>query len=307
MSHISTIQKKEVNTMKRFSIWMIVFVASMGMVAPFAWSVDKPDFTDPDAVLKNMRDMLDECSNSRCRDCMVKCGYGIKTLKNFLKANPGGDPSILKQRWQPCFEAHRDADIKPSAGAEGKKAPKEKAKVAKARPTHDRSKFVVSGLQLGGDMNTQRSRFFYLQAYGFHKKTKAEHYDGILQKGKSSPGPDIIRNYKCLIREKPVYIHFEATGDGRIYMIQFEQKEDMEVDEVKAAMIKRYGKPSKQHGNYIYWGCDRGPQEGFCVKANVSARALTIWANDEDIKNAAYKAYRKNVLKVRGVKNGAKF
>ena len=293
--------------MKRFCMWMIVFVASMCMVVPLAWCGDKPDFTNSDAVLKNMRAMLDECSKSRCRDCMVKCGYGLKTLKNFLKANPGGDPSILKQRWQPCFEAHRDADIKPSASVADKKVPSAKVKVAKAKPTYDRSKFVVSGLQLGGDMNTQKSRFFYLEAYGFHKKTKLEHYDGILQRGKSSPGPDLIRNYKCSIREAPVYIHFEATGAGRIYMIQFEQKEDMEVENVKAALIKRYGKPSKHHGNYIYWGCEKGPQEGFCVKANVSTRSLTIWAHDEDIKNAAYKAYRKNVLKAKGVKSGAKF
>jgi hypothetical protein len=239
---------------------------------------------------------------------MVACGYNLKTLKNFLKANPGGDPSIMKQRWQTCFEAHRDAGLKiPESVAEEKKAPEKKAKVAKAKPVYDRSRFVVSGLLLGGDMNTQKSRFFLLEAYGYHKKTKLEHYDGILSRGKTSPGPDIIRNYKGMIREAPVYVHFEATSDGRVYMIQFEQKEDMEVDSVTAALRKRYGKPSKHHGNYLYWGCEKGPQEGFCVKANVGNRSLTIWAHDEDIKNAAYKAYRKNVLKAKGVKSGAKF
>jgi hypothetical protein len=238
---------------------------------------------------------------------MVTCGFNLKTLKKFLKTNPGGDPAMFEKRWKACFEAHQKANIKPPAKAPEKKAPSKKGKAAKARPAYDRSKFVVSGLLLGGDMNTQRSRFFYLEAYGFHKKTKLEHYDGILQRGKSSPGPDIIRNYKCSIREAPVYIHFEATSDGRVYKIQFEQKEDMEVDNVRAALIKRYGKPSKQHGNYIYWGCERGPLEGFCVKANVSNRALTIWADDADLKNAAYKAYRKKVLNAKGVKSGAKF
>ena len=40
----------------------------------------------------------------------------ISTLKNFLKSNPGGDPSIFQQRWQPCYDAFRDADgnINPS-------------------------------------------------------------------------------------------------------------------------------------------------------------------------------------------------
>ncbi|OEU78195.1 MAG: hypothetical protein BA865_07655 [Desulfobacterales bacterium S5133MH4] len=353
--------------MKRFCNCLVV-VISICVVVSLAWCGDKPDFTNPDAVLKDIRAKIDECGKSGCKDCMAKCGYALKTLKNFLKANPGGDPGILKQRWQPCYEAHRDADLKTagSPATEGmpdfrnheavvaslkalrakcgndgacikecdyvlgmihnyrhdnphfvtlrrskwescrNKVPGAIVKVAK-KPSCDRSKFVVSGLQLGGDMNTQKNRFFLLEAYGFHKKTTLEHSDWILRKGESKPGPDLIRNYKGSIREAPVYIHFEATGDGRIYMIQFEQKKDMEVDDVKAALIKRYGKPSKQHGNYIYWGCDRGPQEGFCVKANVSARALTIWAHDEDIKNAAYNAYRKDVLRAKGVKSGAKF
>jgi hypothetical protein len=117
----------------------------------------------------------------------------------------------------------------------------------------------------------------------------------------------VIRNYKGLIREAPVYIHFEATADGRIYMIQFEQKEDLEIDQIKAALIKRYGKPNKHHGNYLYWGCKGGPQEGFCVKAHLSATNMTIWAFDEDLKKAAFKDYGKRVLKAKGIKAGPKF
>ena len=293
--------------MRRFAMWMLLFAVSICTAAPMAWCREKPDFTNPDAVLKDMRTMLDECSESRCRDCMVKCGYGIKTLKNFIKANPEGDPSILEQRWRPCFEAHRDADIKTGPSAAEKKAPKATANKAEARPKYDRTQFVVSGLQLGGGMDAQKGRFHLLKAYGYFKKTNQEYSDQVFYNGKTRPGPDVIRNYEGSIREAPVYIFFEATTDGRIYKIQFEQKEDMEVESVKEALITRYGKPSKHHGNYLYWGCDRGPQAGFCVKANVSARSLTIWANDEDIKKAAHKAYRKNVLKAKGVKSGAKF
>ena len=78
--------------MKRVCLWMMVFVASMCMVVPLAWCGDKPDFNNPDAVLKNMRVMLDECSNARNRNCMVTCGFGLKTLKRSLKTNPAGDP-----------------------------------------------------------------------------------------------------------------------------------------------------------------------------------------------------------------------
>lgn len=293
--------------MRRSFMWMLIIVTSICVTTPTAWCRDKPDFSNPDEVLKDMRAMLDECSKSRCRDCMIKCGYGLKTLKNFLKANPEGDPSILQQRWQPCFEAYRDADIKTSPDVAEKEAPEVKATKTKDIPAVDRSKFVVSGLQLGGDMNAEKSRFHLLKAYGYFKKTNNEYSEVVFSRDKSSLGPDMIRNYEGSIKEAPVYVFFEATADGRIYMIQFEQKEDMEVESVKEALIKRYGKPSKHHGNYLYWGCDRGPQEGFCVKANVSARSLTIWASDEDIKKAAYKAYRENLLKAKGIKSGAKF
>jgi len=354
--------------MKHLFIWMGVTVISLYYAVSPAWCGAKPDFNDSNAVLKDIRAKIDICGESGSKNCLVTCGYAIKTLKNYIKANPAPDPGILQQRWLPCYEAHRDADIKIPVKAEsngdpdfrnheevvsslktmlvkcgddaaclkecgyqvksiknfghdkphfialrkGKwekcrdKLPGVEVKIA-SKPTFDRSKFVVSGLQLGGDMNSQKDRFFLLEAYGYHKKTKMEHKDTILSRGKSSPGPDVIRNYKGMIREAPVYIHFEATMDRNIYMIQFEQKEDMEVEDVKNALIKRYGKTTKHHGNYLSWGCNQGPQKGFCVKANVSSRALTIWAFDEDIKNSAYKTYRKEVLKTKGVKSGAKF
>lgn len=290
--------------MRRFWIGMLA-VAMIGVFASEVWCGNMPNFNNPESVLKDIRTKIDACSQARSRDCMIKCGYAIKTLKNFLKANPGGDPSILKQRWQPCFEAHRDANLPgaPAAAASEAVAPAKKTE----KPTIDRTKFVVSGLLLGGDMNSQKDRFFLLEADGYHKKTKLEHRDIILQKGVSKPGPDIIKNYKGSIKEAPVYVHFEATADGRVYMIQFEQKEDMDVAAVETALVKRYGNPTKHHGHYLYWGCEQGPQKGFCVKANVSSRSLTIWASDEDIKAAAHKKYRESVLKAKGVKSGAKF
>lgn len=237
---------------------------------------------------------------------MVSCGYAIKTIKNFIKANPGGDPGILKQRWQPCFEAHRDADLPDAPTATA--APAENEPTKKTEPAKlDRSRFVISGLQIGGDMNSQKDRFFLLEAYGYHKDTKLEHNDVVFQNGGRKPGPDIIKNYSGTIKEAPVYIHFDATAEGDLYMIQFEQKEDMEVDTVESALKERFGKPTRHQGSYLIWGCDRGHDVGICVKANVSSRALTIWASDGDVKTAAHKAYRKNVLEAKGVKSGVKF
>lgn len=272
-----------------------------------AWAGSQPDFNNPDAVLTDLRAKIDACSASHVSTCMSACGYAFKVIKNIVKSNPGGDPGILKQRWQSCFDAYRNAGS-PSAPSTAKAPATPKSVKTATRPAQqDLSKFVVSGLQLGGDMNTQKTRFFYLAAYGYHKQTGLEHNDYILQKGASRPGPDIIRNYSGLIKESPVYIKFEAAADGRIYMIQFEQKEDMNVKEVQSALIKRYGKPTRYQGNYLFWGCSHGPQEGLCVKAQVSSRSLNIWAFDGDIKSSAYKRYRKNMLEAKGVKSGAKF
>ena len=268
-----------------------------------------PDFNNPESVQKDIRTKIDACSAARARNCMVSCGYASKTLKNFIKANPEGDPSIMKQRWQPCYEAHRDADLpEPAAAAAETAKPAAKPVAAKAKPAIlDPGKFVVSGLQLGGEMDSQKSRLTVLEAYGYHAKTKKEYNDVVLSRGTTQPGPDIIQNYKGLIKEAPVYVHFEATSEGRVYQIQFEQKEDMDVKKVEAALIDRYGKPTKHQGRYLIWGCNQGHDKGVCVKANPSDRSLTIWALDADLKAAAHKAYRQNVLKAKGVKSGAKF
>lgn len=297
----------EGSIMKQLFVSVTAIAVLIVMGASSGWCEEKPDFTNSEAVFKDMRAKLDQCSTASAKNCMVSCGYGLKTLKNFIKANPGGDPSIMKQRWQPCFEAHRDADIKAPVTAKEETAPAEPAEKAE-KPSHDRSKFVVSQLQLGGSMKPHEGRFFLLEAYGHHNNTNAEHWDAIKSKTSGEqPGPDIVKGYKGMIREKPVYIHFEADADGRIYMIQFKQKESMDVDPVKESLIARYGKPNKHHGSYMYWGCDRGPQEGFCVKASVTTNNLEIWAFDEDIKNAAKTAYENKILASQGIKKGPKF
>lgn len=294
--------------MRRFGVELINVLLFCGLFCPIgtAWSGAPPDFTNSEAVIQDIRNKIDVCSEAKVKDCMVSCGYAVKTIKNFIKANPGGDPGILKQRWQPCFEAHRDAGLPDAPVAATAPAAATPAKEVQQTQL-DRSKFVISGLQLGGDMKSQKDRFFLLEAYGYHNATKLEHNDVVFQNGGSKPGPDIIQNYSGTIKEAPVYIHFDATAEGNIYMIQFEQKEDMEVEKVESALKERFGKPTRHQGSYIIWGCDKGIDVGICVKANISSRALSIWASDGDIKTDAHKAYRENVLKAKGVKSGAKF
>lgn len=362
--------------MKSYFAWSFLFVVFF-LMAPFLMAFDKHDFTNPDDVIADMRSKVDSCSKAGNK-CSVPCGYGLKIVKNFVKSNPGGDPSILQQRWQPCYEAFRDAGLENSAastptaavssgsasgepdysihaavvaaikGLQAKcggdtacekecgyalKALKNfnhpephyaglrKAKwegcrnkvpgmeVAAAKPDNspDPGKFVVAGLQLGGNMNDVKDRLFLLKAYGYFPKTKQEYAEIILSKGETFPGPDIIKNYEGTVREDTVYIFFEATGDGKVYKIDFTQKELLDIDQVTSSLIDRYGKPTKHQGNYLTWGCDKGTMEGSCVKANPSANSLTIWAFNEDIKKNGDNAYDKKVLEAKGVKSGAKF
>ncbi|HDQ40095.1 MAG TPA: hypothetical protein ENN39_03595 [Desulfonatronum sp.] len=67
------------------------------------------------------------------------------------------------------------------------------------------------------------------------------------------------------------------------------------------------GRPTSYQDRYLIWGCDRGPEAGLCVKANVFPRSLTMWELDGNLKTTAHKAYRKKVLQAKGVKGGAKF
>ena len=94
---------------------LLLFIAVFFLIAPDLMADNKPDFTNPEEVLADFRSKVDACSKAGDK-CSVPCGYGMKTVKNFLKSNPGGDPGILKQRWQPCYEAFRDAGLKSSAG-----------------------------------------------------------------------------------------------------------------------------------------------------------------------------------------------
>lgn len=358
------------------TISVCVLLGAMLLLPVGVMSIERPDFGNPDAVLADIRKKTDACSKAGAR-CAVACGYALKTLKNFLKANPGGDTSILQQRWQPCYEGFRDAGLKSITTASSDKTPgavgadpdfsnhasviagikslqskcagnakcqkncgyalkamknfnhpqphyaglrkskwetcrksvpgMEVAK-AKAPPSYDPSKFVVAGVQLGGDMNTVKNRLFLLRAYGYFPKTKQEYAATLVSHNNlNDPAPKVIKNYEGTIRETTVNVFFEATGDGKVHKINFEQKEPMDIDQVTEALIKRYGKPSKHQGNYIMWGCDKGPMEGFCVKANPSKNSLTIWASDEETREKGYAQYERQVLKEKGVKEGAKF
>jgi hypothetical protein len=67
----------------------------------------EPDFNNPRAVIADLQKMKEAGQAKRANLVVVKCNYAINTINNFLKHNPEGDPSILKQRWQEAYNEYK--------------------------------------------------------------------------------------------------------------------------------------------------------------------------------------------------------
>ena len=66
-----------------------------------------PDFTNPAAVIADLNRMKQEGQSKKAQLVVVKCNYAITTINNFMRLNPEGDPSILKQRWQEAYAEYQ--------------------------------------------------------------------------------------------------------------------------------------------------------------------------------------------------------
>ena len=67
----------------------------------------EPDFTNPSAVIADLERMKREAQAKKAQLAVVKAKYAITTIKNFMRLNPGGDPSILRQRWQEAYNEYK--------------------------------------------------------------------------------------------------------------------------------------------------------------------------------------------------------
>jgi hypothetical protein len=83
---------------------ILVFILSLNAVAA---SRPAPDFTNPTAVIADLNQMKQEGESKKASLVVVKCNYAINTINNFMRLNPEGDPSILKQRWQEAYAEYQ--------------------------------------------------------------------------------------------------------------------------------------------------------------------------------------------------------
>lgn len=83
---------------------MLVFILSFNTCAA---SRPAPDFNNPAAVIADLNQMKQEGQAKKASLVVVKCNYAINTINNFMRLNPEGDPSILKQRWQEAYAEYQ--------------------------------------------------------------------------------------------------------------------------------------------------------------------------------------------------------
>ena len=86
-------------------LW-VVLVSSVS-VSVGAGSKYEPDFTNPAAVIADLNRMKQEGQAKKASLVVVKCNYAINVINNFMRLNPEGDPSILKQRWQEAYAEYQ--------------------------------------------------------------------------------------------------------------------------------------------------------------------------------------------------------
>ena len=67
----------------------------------------EPNFNSPSAVIADLNRMKREAQAKGAQLAVVKCNYAIKTINNFMRLNPEGDPSILRQRWQEAYNEYK--------------------------------------------------------------------------------------------------------------------------------------------------------------------------------------------------------
>jgi hypothetical protein len=276
-------------------------VAGAILLAATAWSQSRPDFNDHDAVVAAIDELAGKCGSDQA--CVTTCRTSAETAPKYQ------DPTPINRRlrqnlWHACNKAQ------PASAPVAKATPEPQAEAA-TPASFDPSKFVIAGLQLGGQIQDAMDRITVMAADGYYRAEKRERPSGGSRwTGSDTEGrlPDIIETYQAQIHDKTqqVYIHLEATGDGKIYKIDFKQKGAIDPKTANDAVIQRFGPPTKEAGRYLYWGCE-DENLGPCVKADATEFVFEIFAQDVSIKKTWRPIYADKVAKEKGAKPGLQF
>lgn len=103
--------KREIGRLSVFNGDVYVFtpagIRTITTVARPSKPAHEPDFTNHRAVIADLERMKREGQAKKAQLVVVKANYAITTINNFMRLNPEGDPSILKQRWQEAYNEYK--------------------------------------------------------------------------------------------------------------------------------------------------------------------------------------------------------
>jgi hypothetical protein len=271
------------------------------LLASAAWSESRPDFNDHDAVVAAINDLTGKCGSDQA--CIEVCKASAETAPKYQDATPI-NRRLRQNLWHACMKKQ------PASAPVAKATPKPEPKIA-TQASFDQSKIVIAGLQLGGQIQDAFDRINLMEADGYYKAENRERGSGTFRwSGTDTEGqlPDIVETYQAQINDKNqgVYIHLEAIGDGTIYKIMFNQKGAIDPEAANAAIVERFGPPTKVAGRYLYWGCEDQNLD-VCVKADATKFVFEIFAQDVRIKEAWRPVYHEKMGKEKGVKPGLQF
>lgn len=103
--------------------------------------------------------------------------------------------------------------------------------------------------------------------------------------------PPLVREYRVKVFDGPVYLEGEADGEGKLYVVFFRQKGNIDVEAATAKVIERFGVPDQRSGNAMSWGsCSTGP----CADVDITPARMEVRLQDMSAKDAWNRTYQGN-------------
>lgn len=175
--------------------WWLASVVSVVLFAAPAWAVTKPDFNDHVAVVASLKSLLDQCGSDAA--CLKECNYAVESMAKYADSHPR-NRNLRRNRWKACLKKQPDASVAAPAAP---KPPPEPA----AQASFDKSRIVISNLQLGDKLADASDRISTMDADGYYIKEKRERGTGNFRwsdKAERGDMPDIVENYEAQVTDK---------------------------------------------------------------------------------------------------------
>lgn len=169
------------------------------------------------------------------------------------------------------------------------------AMTASANVAHaDASRWhVAGGIGLGSDFHAlyEGKLHYNVEVSGYRPGERREvGFTWILDGVEGGDAmPPLVREYRIKVFDGPVYLEGEADGEGKLYVVVFRQKGNIDVEAATSRTLERFGPPDHRNGGAMSWGdCDRGP----CADVDIKPARMEVRLQDASAKSAWNRAYQ---------------